>query len=141
VFSQRRKEMRLAEQPRASAMDQPEEYEHSDNIAPNGRPIDRKEMHHQSMKGNREQRAGNEAGPAQTGAIDASGETEGTRAQAEKQSLGSDTAVESSGDDTSSHRIGGGGVGRMQKATKDMDSSGWGPNADHQRTPKQAMAE
>jgi hypothetical protein len=139
VFSQRRKEMRLAEQPRASAMDQPEEYEHSNNIAPNGRPIDRKEMHHQSMKGNREQRAGNEAGPAETGAIDASGETEGTRAQAEKQSLGSDTAVESPGDDTSSHRIGGGGVDRMQKATKEVDD-GWGPNPDRHNTPKQAMA-
>jgi hypothetical protein len=136
VFSQRRKEMRLAEQPRASAMDQPEEYEDSDAVAPNGHKMGRKEMHHQSMQGNREQRGGNEAGPAQTGAIDASGECEGTRAQAEKQSLGSDTAVESPGDESS--RVGGGGVDRMQKATKEMDG-GWGPNADHQHTPRQAM--
>jgi hypothetical protein len=139
VFSQRRKEMRLAEQPRASAMDQPEEYEHSDAVAPNGQTIGRKEMHHQSMQGNREQRGGNEAGPAETGAIDASGECEGTRAQAEKQSLGSDTAVESPGDDTSNKRVRGGGVDRMQKAANEMEG-GWGLNADHQRTPKQAMA-
>jgi hypothetical protein len=137
VFSQRRKEMRLAEQPRASAMDQPEEYEHSDAVAPNGHKMGRHEMHHQSMQGNREQRGGNEAGPAETGAIDASGECEGTRAQAEKQSLGSDTAVESPGDESS--RVGGGGIDRMQKATKEMEG-GWGPNADHQYTPKQAMA-
>jgi len=139
VFSQRRKEMRIAEQPRASAMDQPEEYEHSSSVAPNGQTMGRKEMHHQSMQGNREQKGGNEAGPADTGAIDASGECEGTRAQAEKQSLGSDTAVESPGEDISSGRVGGAGVGRMQKATKEMEG-GWGPNADHQHTPKQAMA-
>jgi hypothetical protein len=139
VFSQRRKEMRLAEQPRASAMDQPEEYEHSDAVAPNGQTMGRKEMHHQSMQGNREQRGGNEAGPAETGAIDASGECEGTRAQAEKQSLGSDTAVESPGDNTSNKRVGGGGVDRMQKAANEMEG-GWGLNVDHQRTPKQAMA-
>jgi len=136
VFSQRRKEMRLAEQPRASAMDQPEEYEHSDNVAPNGRTMGHEEMHHQSMKGNREQRAGNEAGPAETGAIDASGETEGTRAQTEKHSFGSDTAVESPGEDAGSNKIAGGGVDRIQKATNNVEG-GWGPNADHQHT--QAM--
>lgn len=134
VFSQRRKEMRLAEQPRASAMDHPETYEDSDSVAPNGQT-----MHHHSMQGNREQRAGNDAGPAETGAIDASGECEGTRAQAGKQSFGGDTVVDSSGDDASSSRIRGSGVDRVQKATDEMEG-GWGPNADHQHTPKQAMA-
>ena len=135
VFSQRRREMRLAEQPRASAMDHPETYEDSDAVAPNG-----KEMHHQSMQGNREQEGGNEAGPAETGAIDASGECEGTKAQAGKHSLGGDTAVDSSGDDTSSNRIGGRGVDRVQKATNEMEGGRWGPNADHQHISKQAMA-
>ncbi|CAD0112540.1 unnamed protein product [Aureobasidium uvarum] len=139
VFSQRRKEMRLAEQPRASAMDQPDDYEHSDAIAPNGQTKGRKEMHHQSMQGNRQQRGGNEAGPAETGAIDASGESENTRAHAEKQSIGSDTAVESSQNSTTSNKIGGKGIDRMNKATEEMDD-GWGPNADRQHTPKQAMA-
>ncbi|KAG9657265.1 glycosyltransferase family 1 protein, partial [Aureobasidium melanogenum] len=139
VFSQRRKEMRLAEQPRASAMDQPDNYEHSDAIGPNGHDMGRKKMNRQSMQGNREQRGGNEAGPAETGAIDASGESEGTRAQAEKQSLGSDTAVESSQEDTTSNKVGGKGIDRMRKATEEMDE-GWGPNADHQHTPKQAVA-
>ncbi|KAH0369763.1 glycosyltransferase family 1 protein, partial [Aureobasidium melanogenum] len=138
VFSQRRKEMRLAEQPRASAMDQPDNYEDSDAIGPNGQHMGRKKMNRQSMQGNHQQRAGNEAGPAETGAIDASGEAEGTRAQAEKQSLGSDTAVESQ-DDTTNNKIGGKGIDRMQKATDEMDG-GWGPNADRQNTPKQAMA-
>ncbi|KAG9961661.1 glycosyltransferase family 1 protein, partial [Aureobasidium melanogenum] len=139
VFSQRRKEMRLAEQPRASAMDQPDNYESSDAIAPNGQDTGRKKINRQSMQGNHQQRAGNEAGPAETGAIDASGESEGTRAQAEKQSLGSDTAVESSQEDTTSNRVGGKGIDRMQKATDEMDG-GWGPNADRQHTPKQAVA-
>lgn len=130
VFSQRRKEMRLAERPRASAMDQPDNYEGSDAIAPNGQDMGRRETHHQ--------RAGNEAGPAETGAIDASGESEGTRAQAEKQSLGSDTAVESQ-DDTASNKVKGKGVDRMQKAADEMDG-GWGPNADRHHTPKQAVA-
>ncbi|KAH0316458.1 glycosyltransferase family 1 protein, partial [Aureobasidium melanogenum] len=139
VFSQRRKEMRLAEQPRASAMDQPDNYESSDAIAPNGQDTGRKKINRQSMQGNHQQRAGNEAGPAETGAIDASGESEGTRAQAEKQSLGSDTAVESSQEDTTSNRVGGKGIDRMQKAADEMDG-GWGPNADRQHTPKQAVA-
>ncbi|KAI5203536.1 glycosyltransferase family 1 protein [Aureobasidium subglaciale EXF-2481] len=141
VFSQRRKEMRIAEQPRASAMDQPDDYEHSDAVAPNGQTLDRprEEMHHQSMHGNREQRGGNEAGPEDTGAIDASGETEGTKAHAEKSSLDSDTAVESPEEDTASGKIGGDGIDRMQKATKKIEG-GWGPNADRQHTQKQAMA-
>ncbi|CAD0091054.1 unnamed protein product [Aureobasidium mustum] len=139
VFSQRRKEMRLAEQPRASAMDQPDNYEHSDAIAPNGQNMGRKEMHRQSMHGNRQQNGGNEAGPADTGAIDASGECEGTRASVEKHSLGSDTAVESPQEDTTNNKIKGKGIDRMQKATDEMDG-GWGPNADRQHTPKQAMA-
>ncbi|KAK6003871.1 hypothetical protein QM012_008721 [Aureobasidium pullulans] len=131
VFSQRRKEMRLAEQPRASAMDQPDNYEGSDAIAPNGQNMGRKETHHQ--------RAGNEAGPAETGAIDASGECDDTRASTEKQSLGSDTAVESSQEDTTSNKVKGKGIDRMQKAADEMEG-GWGPNADRQHTLKQAMA-
>ncbi|THX28348.1 UDP-Glycosyltransferase/glycogen phosphorylase [Aureobasidium pullulans] len=141
VFSQRRKEMHIAEQPRASAMDQPNDYETSDAIAPNGQTKihGRKSMHRQSMHGNRQQEGGNEAGPNNTGAIDASGECEGTRAQAENNSLGSDTAVESPEDDKASGNIGGEGVDRMQDAVKDIES-GWGPNADRQHTPKHAMA-
>ncbi|KAI4727943.1 UDP-Glycosyltransferase/glycogen phosphorylase [Aureobasidium sp. EXF-10728] len=139
VFSQRRKEMRLAEQPRASAMDQPDDYEHSEAVAPNGQTKGRKEGYHQSVQGNGHQRGGNEAGPAETGAIDASGECENTRAQAEKERISGDTAVESTQDSTTSNKVGGKGIDRINKAAEEMDG-GWGPNADHQHTPKQAMA-
>lgn len=137
VFSQRRKEMHQAEQPRASAMDQPQAYEDSDTIGPNGQP-----KRHGRNSINRQQEGGNEATPGQTGAIDASGECEGTQAQQDKKSFDSDTAVESPVDDNSnnSNKIGGAGLQRMQEATSKMDDNGWGPNADHQHTGKQVAA-
>jgi len=39
MFKQRRKELAVAEQPRASAIDQPQPYEHQPNVKPNGKRL------------------------------------------------------------------------------------------------------
>lgn len=142
VFAQRRREMSIAEQPRASAMDQPASYEDEAGVGPNGLY---KHAPRHSMQANRQQDGGNEAEPHDTGAIDASGECEGTRANEEKKSsFDSDTAVESP-DDLSEqntkvgNKVVGDGVGRLQKATKEVENN-WAPNADHQHAGQQAVA-
>lgn len=86
MFAQRKKEMQIAEEPRASAMDQPVGYEEGPDVAPNGRykhQPRRSQTHQEHMAQLAKQGSKNEAQKEATGAIDASGQTD-TRTSQEK---------------------------------------------------------
>ncbi|GAB7350066.1 hypothetical protein MBLNU459_g0735t1 [Dothideomycetes sp. NU459] len=150
MFAQRRKEIEIAEQPRASAMDQPVAYEDGAGVGPNGHY-----KHHprKSMGADDRQTEAVDADPKATGAIDASGvqRSSGDAAGQPGASDGetSDTAVESPGEDsnqvrsgttdTPSKTVGSEGVDRMTNATNKLDQGKMPQNADEQ-SGRQAVA-
>lgn len=140
MFEQRKKEMEVAEQPRAGAMEQPVDYEEGSGVGPNGHY-----KHHprRSLGTIERQTEAADAEPEATGAVDSSGVKNSQQQQsqeAEEEEVSdvgsSDTAVEPPDEDASNNRGKGTGDGkaaeRMMTATNKLDRGAMAHNADRE---------
>lgn len=143
VFAQHRREMEIAEQPRASAMEQPMAYEEGSEVGPNGHY-----KHHprRSWEATKRQAGATEAEPKDTGAIDSSGVKNSHKQQAEAyDGETSDTAVESPAENSNQMSTGEKdnpsktGVDRMTDATNKLGRGAMAHNADRE-TGRQPVA-